>query len=64
MILIDITRDEADMLRENGRGKDVHMSNQKHKSRGKSYFVTTSFKTMKLLEKYRNDHIREVHDRR
>ena len=62
--MIDITRDEADMLRKAGRGNDVHMSSRQHKSRSKTYFLTTSPKSMKLLNEYRKAHLLEVHDGR
>ena len=62
--MIDITRCEAMMLREAGRGHDVHMSSRQHKSRSKTYFLTTSPKSMKLLNEYRKAHTLEVHDGR
>ena len=51
------------MLRENGRGHDVHMSSRNKKSRGKRYFLTTSFKSMKLLNEYRDSRTIEIHER-
>ena len=62
--MIDISADEARMLRENGRGADVHMSGSTHKSRLKSYFLTTSPKSMKLLNEYRKKQLVETHDGR
>lgn len=62
--MIDITRKEADMLRKAGRMNDVHMSSQSHKSRQKTYFLTTSPKSMKILNEYRKLHTLEVHDGR
>ena len=62
--MIDITRKEADMLRAAGRGKDIHMSSQSHKSKQKTYFLTTSSKSMKLLDEYRKLHTLEIHDGR
>ncbi len=62
--MIDISRAEADYLRKSGRGNDVHMANQRHKSHAKKYFVTTSPKTMRLLEDYRKQHTLEVYDGR
>jgi hypothetical protein len=47
--LIQITREQAAMLRENGRGKDVHMTSKGHKSRAKHYYATLNPKTIKLL---------------
>lgn len=55
--MIDITRQEAEYLRNNGVSNDVHMSSRSHKSRSKTYFLTTSPKAMKLLKKYRSGHI-------
>jgi len=57
--MIDISRVEADYLRAAGVGNDVHMSSRNHKSRSKTYFLTTSPKAMKLLRKYREQHISE-----
>ena len=62
--MIDITRSEAIMLRKAGRGHDVHMSSRQHKSRSKTYFLTNSTKSMKLLNEYRKVHTLEVHDGR
>lgn len=53
--LIDITADEANMLRKKGRGLDVHMSSRSKKSRGKRYFLTESFKSLKILSDYREN---------
>lgn len=61
--MISITGEEAKMLRENGRGHDVHMSSRNKKSRGKRYFLTTSFKSMKLLNEYRDSRTIEIHER-
>ena len=55
--LISITQDEANLLRENGRGEDVHIASKTHKSRGKSYYATENPKTLELIENYRKDHI-------
>ena len=52
--MIEITQDEAIMLRENNRGKDVHMTSRNHRSKAKKYYATTSEKSMKLLDSYRN----------
>ena len=51
------------MFRSAGRGEDVHMSSRSKKSRGKRYFLTESYKSMKLLNDYRNTRISEVHER-
>ena len=55
--LIKISQDEAKYLRENGRESDIHMASQCHKGRAKTYYLTTSYKSMKLLEKYRTSRI-------
>ena len=52
--MISISRAEADFLRDNQRGHDVHVVNRDHKSRGKRYYLTTSPKSMKLLNDYRD----------
>ena len=61
--MISISAEEAKMLREHGRGEDVHMSSRNKKSRGKRYFLTTSYKSMKLLNDYRSKRTIEVHER-
>lgn len=61
--MIEITQDEAKMLRENGRSEDVHMSSRTKKSRGKRYFMTESFKSKNILNDYRNIKITETHTR-
>ena len=53
--LIDITAYEGNMLRKKGRGLDVHMSSRSKKSRGKRYFLTESFKSLKILSDYREN---------
>ena len=55
--MIPITRKEAFMLREVGRGVDVHISSKSKKSRAKRYWATESFKTMGVLNKYREDRL-------
>lgn len=62
--MIDITSAEANYLRENGRGNDVHMSSRNKSSHGKKYFATTDYKTLRLLNEYRNTRIIETHDGR
>lgn len=54
--MIDVSRAEAMYLREHGRGKDVYVSGKNHGSNGHSFFITTSHKTMKLLNEYRKQH--------
>lgn len=49
--MLKISRNEAFMLRENGRGRDVHVTNRTHK---KVYYVTESEKSMKILNRYRD----------
>lgn len=51
--MIPISKDEAFLLREHGRGKDVHMSSKDHKAKGKRYWATESFKSMNLIKAYR-----------
>ena len=62
--MIHISQEEAFMLRGAGRGEDVHMSSRDKKSNGKKYFATESFKTVKLLDKYRRSSVLETYDRR
>lgn len=59
--MIRISKDEAAMLRKAGRGEDVHMSSRDKKSNGKRYFATQSYKTMKLIEKYRTDQVCDLY---
>lgn len=59
--MIDITKDEAQMLRAAGLWEDVHMSNRQHKSKNKTYFLTTSPKAMRILNEYRKLHTNEVY---
>lgn len=59
--MVEITQDEAIMLRESGRSDDVHMSSRTKKSRGKKYFMTESYKSIKLLNEYRKNKITEIH---
>lgn len=51
--MIKISRNEADYLRENGRGEDVKMTNVTHKSRSKTYYAVEHYKTLALLTKIR-----------
>ena len=62
--MITITKAEAAYLRDNGRSIDVHMSSRSKNSNGKRYFLTTSYKSMKLLNEYRNSRLIESHDGR
>ena len=48
--MLKITRNEAFMLRENGRGRDVHVHNRTHH---KTYYATESERTLEMLDKYR-----------
>lgn len=48
-----ISRAEAEYLRQNGRAVDVHTSSKNHKGKSKKYYVTTSYKSLKLLREYR-----------
>jgi len=59
--MVEITQDEAKMLRDNGRSEDVHMSSRTKKSRGKRYFMTESFKSKNILNEYRNLKITETY---
>ena len=59
--MIDITAREAKMLRDRGRSEDVHLSSRSHKSSHKSYYLTTSPKSMKILNEYRKNHVLEIH---
>lgn len=62
--MIIISKDEAYYLRDHGRDNDIHMSSRDKKSRGKRYYATESFKTMKLLDRYRQKKIVETHENR
>ena len=52
--MISINAKEAEYLRSKGRGYDVKTANKSHKSRSKKYFMTTNFKSVELLNNYRN----------
>jgi hypothetical protein len=62
--LIKISKDEATYLREHGRGKDIHLSSATHKARAVRYYLTQSFKSMKLLNSYRASKIISTYDGR
>lgn len=55
--MIKISKDEAEMLREKGRGFDVHMSSRTHKARAKKYYLTENPKSIQILEKYRKNKV-------
>lgn len=55
--MIKISADEAKFLRSKNRSQDIHMSSATHKSRAKVYYLTTSPKSMRLLEEYRNSKV-------
>lgn len=59
--MIAITKDEAFYIRSKGRASDVHMSSRDKKARGKRYYLTESFKSMKLLDEYRKSYLLETH---
>ena len=61
--MISISQKEAKMLREHGRGEDIHMSSRNKKSRGKRYFLTESYKSMKILNGYRKANTLETHEK-
>lgn len=52
--LISISQEEAKYLREHGRSHDIHLSSATHKGHAKRNWLTTSYKSMMLLEEYRN----------
>lgn len=52
-ILIKISKNEAEYLRENNRGCDIHISSKTHKGKAKRYYLTTDRKSMYLLNEYR-----------
>ena len=60
--MINISQAEAKYLRNNGRAHDIHMSSQNKKGRGKKYYLTESYKSLKLLNDYRNKRIIETHE--
>lgn len=51
--LIIINTKEAEYLRSQGRGFDVHVMSKTHKSRAKKYWLTTRNKSVQLLNDYR-----------
>lgn len=51
--LITISKKEASFLRSKGRAHDVHVHSKNHKSNAKRYFLTTSFKSVNILNEYR-----------
>lgn len=51
--MIKITKHEAEMLRERGRGMDIHIHNKTYGSRGKTYYLTESKASMGILNRYR-----------
>ena len=55
--MIDITKQEAEYLRNSGVANDIHMSSRSHGAKAKTYFLTTSPKAMRLLKQYRSGHI-------
>ena len=52
--MIKISADEAKFLRSKNRGHDVHMSSATHHAKAKRYYLTTSPKSVRLLDEYRN----------
>ena len=57
--MIKVTRNEAFMLRQKGRGNDVHVHANTHY---KSYYGTESAKTSAILEQYRKEHVFPVNN--
>ena len=51
--MININQKEAEYLRSKGRGFDVHVISKTHNSRAKKYYMTTRYKTVKILNEYR-----------
>ena len=51
--MITINKKEAEYLRSKGRDHDIHVHNKTHKGNAKHYYLTTSFKSVDLLNKYR-----------
>ena len=41
------------MLKNKGRNEDIHVHNGTHKSRAKTYYLTESDESMRILNKYR-----------
>ena len=62
--MIDITKHEAKYLASMGRRVDIHSASRTHGSKKISYFITTSPKTMKLLDEYRKSHTSCVTERK
>ena len=61
--MIPINKEEATYLRASGAFNDVHVSSRTKKSKGKRYYATESFKTMKLLDEYRSKNVLSVYGR-
>ena len=53
--MIKISKEEAEYLRSKKRGFDVHMSSKTHKGRAKRYYLTESYKSLEILNKYRKE---------
>ena len=51
--MIQITKKEAEYLRNHNRGDHVHMTSKSHKSSAKKYYVVDNKKNMELLNEYR-----------
>lgn len=51
--MIKITQCEAEMLKNKGRGFDVHISSKTHKGRAKKYYMTESEESLDILSEYR-----------
>lgn len=60
--MIQISKFEAEVLRENGRAEDVHMSSKTHKGKAKRYYATENPKTIDIITAYRKERV--VYERR
>lgn len=55
--IFKITRNEADMLRNNGYDEFVKVSSKTHKSRCKRYWIVEDRYVLRYLNRYRNETI-------
>ena len=57
LTIFQITRNEANMLRDKGYDEFVHISSKTHKSRSKRYWLVEDRRVLQCLYRYRSDEI-------
>ncbi len=57
MVLIKITKDEAEYLRKQRMGYLIHISSATHKGKAKRYYMTEDKKAMRTLQNYRKNKV-------